>query len=152
VAPIKTSYDAKAYTNAEYGFSFLYPSTMISTTPTKAKYDVFEAADAMQVPTVAVAVYSATDAAKLDMLSEENTKSVGGTDVKKVSTEEITLADGKTKGDFVKFTWKSGGYSIDTYGLSVKKGDKTIGVSYTSLSDMIDAKIAKEVCFTLTFK
>ena len=150
--PPKTSYDAKTYTNDEYGFVFLYPSTMISAASNKAKYDVFEAADAMQVPTVAVAIYPATDAAELDMLSEENTKSVGGTDVKKVSTEEFTLADGKTKGDFVKYTWKSSGYSIDTYGLSVKKGDKTIGVSYTSLSDMIDAKIAKEVVSTLTFK
>jgi hypothetical protein len=116
------------------------------------KYDIFEAADAMQVPVVSVAVYSDTDPAKVDMLIDENLKSAKATDVKKLSTEELTLADGKTKGDFAKWTWKSGAYGIVTYALGVKRGDKTISVTYANLDSWIDAKIAKEVCCSLTFK
>jgi hypothetical protein len=147
-APIKTSYDAKAYTNDQYGFSFLYPSTMVSATP-KAKYNVFEAADPMQVPAVGASVL---DTAKVEAQTEESLKSTGGSNIKTVSSEPMTLADGKTKGTFTQLTWKSSGYDITTYSAAAEKGDKTISVSYTSLTDMIDAKIAKEVVFTLTVK
>lgn len=147
-APIKTSYEAKAYANAEYGFSFLYPGSMVIGKPA-TKYSLFAAADAMQVPAVGVDVY---DTAKVDSQTEEALKSVGGSDVKTESTEPMTLADGKTKGTFTKLTWKSSGYNITTYSLSTEKGAKTISVAYTSLSDMIDAKVAKEVVSTLTLK
>jgi hypothetical protein len=36
--------------------------------------------------------------------------------------------------------------------MAVEKGDKTISVGYTSLTDMIDAKIAKEVVSTMALK
>ncbi len=64
----------------------------------------------------------------------------------------MTLADGKTQGTLTILSWKSSGYAITTYSLSTEKGDKTLSVSYTSLTDMIDAKIAKEVVSTLTLK
>jgi hypothetical protein len=147
-APIKTSYDAKAYTNDQYGFSFLYPSTMVSAPP-KAKYNVFEAADAMQVPAVGASVL---DTAKVEAQTEESLKSTGGSNIKTVSSEPMTLADGKTKGTFTQLTWKSTGYNITTYSFAVEKGDKTISVGYTSLTDMIDAKIAKEVVSTMALK
>jgi hypothetical protein len=147
-APIKTSYDAKVYTNDQYGCSFLYPSTLISATP-KAKYDIFSAADAMGVPAVGVSVL---DTGKVAEQSNENLVGVGGSDMKEVSSENVTLADGKTKGLFTQLSWKSSGYSITTYSLAYEKGDKTVSVSYTSLTDMIDAKLAKEVVYTLTLK
>jgi hypothetical protein len=148
-APIKTSYDAKAYTNEKYGFSFLYPSTMIAAAAPKAKYSVFEAAEAMQVPSVSASVL---DTAKAAAQTEEALTGVGGSDIKTESSEPVTLADGKTKGTFTKLLWKSSGYNITTYSLAVEKGDKTLSVSYSSLTDMIDAKIAKEVVNTLTLK
>ena len=147
-APVKTSYDAKTYTNDQYGFSFLYPSTMVSAPP-KAKYNVFEAADAMQVPAVGASVL---DTAKVEAQTEESIKSSGGSDLKTGSSDNVTLADGKTKGTFTIILWKSSGYNITTYSVAVEKGDKTISVSYTSLTDMIDAKIAREVVNTLTLK
>lgn len=147
-APIKTSYAAKTYTNDEYGFSFQYPSSMVVGKPT-AKYSVFAAADAMQVPAVGASVL---DTAKVAEQTEEGLKSVGGSDVKTVSDEPTTLADGKTKGSFSLLTWKSSGYNVSTYSVAFEKGDKTISVSYTSLTDMIDAKVAKEVVYTLTPK
>lgn len=138
----------KTYTNAEYGFSFNYPSSMIAAPP-KAKYAVFEAADAMQVPAVGASVL---DTAKVAEQTEESIKSSGGSDIKTVSTDPITMADGKTKGTFTILSWKSSGYNITTYSAAIEKGDKTLSVSYTSLTDMIDAKIAKEVVLTLTLK
>ena len=146
--PPKTSFEAKTYTNDKYGFIFLYPSSMNSNTP-KGKYNVFEAADAMQVPAVGVGVM---DADKVAEQSEENLTSVGGSDVKEVSSENVTLADGKIKGKFTILSWKSSGYNITTYSLAVEKGDKTLSVGYTSLTDMIDAKMAREVVSTLTLK
>ena len=121
---------------------------MISTKP-KAKYAVFEAADAMQVPAVGSSVL---DTAKADAQTKEALESVGGSDIKTVSTDNVTLVDGKTKGTYTILSWKSSGYNISTYSLSVEKGDKTVSVAYTSLTDMIDAKIAKEVVNTLTIK
>ena len=109
----------------------------------------FAAADAMQVPAVGASVL---DTAKVAEQTEEGLKSVGGSDVKTVSDEPTTLADGKTKGSFSLLTWKSSGYNVSTYSVAFEKGDKTISVSYTSLTDMIDAKVAKEVVYTLTPK
>jgi len=146
--PIKTSYAAKTYTNDQYGFSFLYPSTMAVGKPT-AKYSVFSAADAMQVPTVGADIL---DTAKVDAQTEEGLTGVGGSDIKVVSSEPVTLTDGKTKASYTILTWKMTGYNITTHSMAVEKGDKTISVSYTSLTDMIDAKIAKEVVSTLTLK
>lgn len=121
---------------------------MVSAAP-KAKYNVFEAADAMQVPAVSASVL---DTAKVEAQTEESLKSTGGSDIKTVSSEPVTLADGKTKGTFTQLTWKSTGYNITTYSLAVEKGDKTISVAYTSLTDMIDAKMAREVVSTITLK
>jgi len=122
---------------------------MSSSTP-KAKYDVFEAADAMGVPSVSASVL---DTAKAEAQTEEALKSVGGSDIKTVSTDDAMLADGKTKAKFTKMSWKSSGYDITTYSIFVDMpGGKTVSVSCSSLTDMIDAEIAKEVVFTLTFK
>jgi hypothetical protein len=122
---------------------------MIAAAEPKAKYGVFEAADSMQVPAVGASVI---DTAKAEAQVEEALTGVGGSNIKTVSTDNVTLADGKTKGTFTKLSWKSSGYDITTYSLATEKGDKTISVAYTSLTDMIDAKIAKEVVFTLTLK
>ena len=118
-------------------------------TKPKAKYAVFEAADAMQVPAVGASVL---DTAKAEAQTEEALKSVGGSNIKTESSEPAILADGKTKGTFSKLSWQSSGYNITTYSLSAEKGDKTLSVAYTSLTDMIDAKAAKEVVYTLTLK
>jgi len=147
--PPKTSYTASTYTNDQYSFLFLYPGSMISSTP-KAKYNVFEAADAMGVPSVSAGVL---DTANLEAQTEEALKSVGGSDIKTVSTDDAILADGKTKAKLTKLAWKSSGYDITTYSMAVDRpGGKTVSVSCSSLTDMIDAKIAKEVVSTLTFK
>jgi hypothetical protein len=114
-----------------------------------AKYGVFAAADAMQVPAVGASVL---DTAKVAEQTEEGLKSVGGSDIKTVSNDPVTLADGKTKASYSLLTWKSSGYNISTYSMAVEKGTKTISVSYTSLTDMIDAKLAKEVVSTLVLK
>ena len=103
----------------------------------------------MQIPAVSASVL---DTAKVKEQTEESLKSVGGSDVKEESSEPMTLADGKTKGTFTKLSWQSSGYAITTYSLSAEKGAKTISVAYTNLTDMIDAKIAKEVVSTLTLK
>jgi len=103
----------------------------------------------MQVPTVSA---TAMDTAKMEDQLRESVESVGGSDVKVVSSENVTLADGKTKGTFSKVSFKSSGYGITSYSLATEMGAKTISVAYTSLTDMIDAKIAKEVVYTLTLK
>lgn len=122
---------------------------MVSAAP-KAKYNVFEAADAMQVPAVGASVL---DTAKVDDETAESLTSAGGSDVKTVSTTDAMLADGKTKAKFTELAWKSSGYDITTFSMAVDRpGGKTISVSYTSLKDMIDPKVAKEVVSTLVFK
>ena len=148
-APIKTTYAAKTYANDEYGFSFQYPSSMVAAAKPKAKYGLFEAADAMQVPAVSA---SALDTPKVEEQTKESLESVGGSDIKTVSSEPTTLLDGKTEATLTKLSWKSSGYNITTYSLATEKGTKTISVSYTSLADMINEKIAKEVVYTLTLK
>ncbi len=148
-AAIKTSYAAATYTNAEYGFSFQYPSSMVPASSPKAKYGLFEAADPMAVPAVSA---SALDSDKVEAQTAESLTSVGGSDVKTVSSKDITLADGKTKATFTELAWKSSGYDITTYSIAVAKGAKTISVSYTSLKDMIDLKVAAEVVNTLVVK
>ena len=104
----------------------------------------------MGVPSVSASVL---DTAKAEAQTEEALKSVGGSDIKTVSTDDAMLADGKTKAKFTKMSWKSSGYDITTYSIFVDMpGGKTVSVSCSSLTDMIDAEIAKEVVFTLTFK
>lgn len=147
---IKTSYEAKTYTNDKYGFSFQYPAAMTAAPEPKAKYGVFEAAEPMAVPAVSASVL---DTDKVEAQSEESLKSVGGSDIKTVSTTDITLADGKTKAKLTELAWKSSGYDITTWSVAVDKGDgKTVSVSYTSLKDMIDTKVAQECVKTLVIK
>ncbi|MBN1376050.1 MAG: hypothetical protein JXA01_07840, partial [Dehalococcoidia bacterium] len=147
---IKTSYAAKTYTNDEYGFSFQYPSSMTAAASPAAKYGVFEAAEPMAVPAVSASVLDTTD---VDAQTEESLTSVGGANVEVVGTEDVMLADGKTKAVLTQLAWKSSGYDITTYSVSVERpGGKTISVSYTSLKDMIDTNVAKEVVNTLVIK
>ena len=149
ITPPKVSYAATTYTNDEYGFIYVYPSAMVSAPP-KAKYNILEAAEAMGVPTIGVSIL---DTAKIEAQTEESLKSAGGSDIKTVSTMDVTLADGKTKGKLTELHWKSSGYDITTLSIAVDRpGGKTVSVSYTSLKDMIDLKAAKEVVNTLTFK
>jgi hypothetical protein len=122
---------------------------MVSAAP-KAKYNVFEAADAMGVPAVGASVL---DTAKVADETTESLTSAGGSDVKTVSTADAMLADGKTKATLTELAWKSSGYDISTFSMAVDRpGGKTVSVSYTSLKDMIDPKVAKEVVSTLVFK
>jgi hypothetical protein len=122
---------------------------MSSSKPT-AKYQVFTAADAMQVPAVGVSIL---DTAKVADETTESLTSAGGSDIKTVSTTDAMLADGKTKASLTELAWKSSGYDITTFSISVDRaGGKTVSVSYTSLKDMIDPKVAKEVVNTLVFK
>jgi len=122
---------------------------MTSSKP-KATYNLLEAADAMGVPTVSASVL---DTAKSEDQTKESLTSVGGTDVKTVSTDNVTLADGKTKSKLTVISWKSSGYDITTYSMSVDLASgKTISVAYTSLKDMIDPVLAKEVVNTLVLK
>jgi hypothetical protein len=146
--PPATSYDSTRYTNDKYGFIFLYPSSMRSADP-RGKYNIFEAAEMMAIPVVTIGIL---DSGKLNEQTEESLKSMGGTNVKFESSEDVTLADGKTKGRLVTISWNSSGYPAITYSLGVDKGNKTIAASYTNLANRIDAKIAKEVVNTLTFK
>jgi hypothetical protein len=149
VTPPKTSYTATTYTNDQYGFIFLYPSSMTAATP-KAKYNILEAAEPMAVPAIGASIL---DTAKVADETTESLTSAGGSDIKTVSTADVMLADGKTKATLTELAWKSSGYDISTFSISVDRpGGKTISVSYTSLKDMIDVKAAKEVINTLTFK
>jgi len=122
---------------------------MVEAAP-KAKYNILEAAEAMGVPAISLSIL---DTEKLDAQTEESLTSAGGSDIKTVSTEDITLADGKTKGTLTELLWKSSGYDITTLSIAVDRpGGKTVSVAYTSLKDMIDAKAGSEVINTLTFK
>lgn len=147
---IKTSYEAKTYANDKYGFSFQYPASMTVAATPKGTYNVFEAADAMGVPGCNVGIY---DTDKLDEQAVENTASTGGSDLKEVSTKEVTLADGKTKAKLQETACKSSGYDISIISMGVDMpGGKSMSVAYYSLKDMIDLKVAEEVVNTLVFK
>lgn len=73
---------------------------MIAAAAPKAKYSVFEAADSMQVPAVGASVL---DTAKAAAQTEEALTGVGGSDIKTVSSEDVTLADGKPRARLLYF-------------------------------------------------
>jgi serine/threonine protein kinase len=149
ITPPRVSFSAKTYVNNEYGIIFLYPESMISAAPT-AKYNIFEAAGMTRRPAVAVSIFNTTDNTELMTMGEDNLRSVGGLGLKTIDSVDTVLSDGKTKAKYLQYVWTFSAYNCITYSLAVERGDKTIGVAYTDIDNLIDEETARKVLFTLT--
>lgn len=147
VIPPKVSFSAKTYTNSEYKFSFLYPDNWVQSTP--IGYNVFATASPAKSPGVYVAVY---ETAKLNDQIAEHLKLSGGSNSIAGDSQDITLADGKTKGKLSKSTFKIFQYNFVGLSLFIEKGDKTIGVSYSNPQSNFNEEAAKEILSTVIFK
>jgi len=111
---------------------------------------VFYAADPARVPTIRVMVVEAATFADAERAGLE---SAGSSGIKVGAEKEITLADGTTKATTAKVDLKSKGYDAEAYALGVKKGDKWIVVSVSTVALLVpyDEAQFSEIATTLTF-
>jgi hypothetical protein len=146
VMPPKVSFPSKTYTNDEYKFMVLYPDSW--KTGELQKYHVFKAANTNNVG-VYIAIY---DTANQWDQSVEQIATVGGSNLKEVSSADITLADGKTKGKIGVYTFSIAIYKLKSLSLNVERGLKTVSVAYSAPESLFNESQAKEIVTTLTFK
>jgi branched-chain amino acid transport system substrate-binding protein len=144
------SFEAAEYANTDLGFSVKYPKTWKETKDEEKAPTVFYAADPNRVPTIRVAVIEAAtfaDAVKAGL------EAGGASDVKVGADKEVTLADG-TKATAAKVDLKSHGYGAEAYAVGVKKGDKWVTVTVSTVGLLVPYDEAKlsEVAKTLEFK
>jgi branched-chain amino acid transport system substrate-binding protein len=136
------------YVNAEYGFSIKYPNDWKPVKDVEAP-TVFQAAPA-QVPVLTVSVQEAATFA--DALTAGLTAS-GASDIKIGPEKEATIADG-TKAAVTKVNSKIKGYGAETLAYGVKKDDKWITATITTVALLVPYDEAKfsEILNTWTFK
>jgi branched-chain amino acid transport system substrate-binding protein len=144
------SFKAAEYTNADLGFSVKYPKDWNRSAAEEKAPTVLYAVAAAQVPVLGLSIREGatfTDVAKAAM------EAAGATGIKVSPEKEITLADGTTKATTVKVDSTVKGYPGETYALGVKKGDKWITVTITTVALLVPYDEAKfsEIAKTLTF-
>ena len=136
------------YVNAEYGLSIKYPKEW---QPQDVKPPtLLYAVAAAQVPVLSVSARG--EAAFADAIKTSLTEG-GGSDIKVGAEKETTLADG-TKATVAKVDWTVKGFPGETYALGVKKGDKWIVVTITTVAMLVPYDEAKfsDIAKTLQFK
>ncbi len=136
------------YVNAEYGFSIKYPKEW---KPQEVKPPtVLYAVAATQVPVLSVSIRS--EAGFADAVKAALTEA-GGSDIKIGADKEASLADG-TKASVAKVDWVVRGFPGETYALGVRKGEKWIVVTITTVSMLVPYDEAKfsEIAKSLQFK
>jgi len=149
-APGKLSFEAAEYTNADLGFSVKYPKDWKRSAADEKAPTVLYAVAAAQVPVLSVGTRG--EATFVDAVKASLTAS-GGSDIKVGAEKETTLADG-TKATVAKVGWTVKGFPGETYGLGVKKGDKWILLTITTVAMLVPYDEAKfsEIANTLQFK
>ena len=146
----KLSFTPETYTNADYGFSLQYPKDWKRQADKEKAPTVAYAVAAAQVPVLSVSIREGatfTDALKAGLQES------GGSGFKFSPEKETTLADGTTKAVTLKADWTvSSGFPGETFALGVKKGDKWISVTITTVSMLSPYDEAKytEIVKTLT--
>jgi branched-chain amino acid transport system substrate-binding protein len=135
------------YVNAEYGFSIKYPNNYKPVADVVAP-TVFQAASG-QVPVLTVNVQEA--ATFTDALTAGLT-AAGASDIKIGPEKEVSLSDG-TKASVVKADSKIKGYGAETLAYGVKKDNKWITATITTVALLVPYDEAKfsEILNTLTF-
>jgi uncharacterized membrane protein len=133
----------KEFTSAEYGFSIKYPSDWQELSqPTS----IFYAKPSSPIPTLSVAwIEGATFA---EAVKTQLAKS--GTSIEVGNAREVTLTDG-TKAMAARANWVVRGYPGESYVVGVKKGNKWLIATVTTISAFFaydEAKFA-EIAHTL---
>jgi len=146
----KLSFEAAEYANADLGFSVKYPKDWKRSAADEKGETVLYAVAAAQVPVLSVGTRG--EATFVDAVKASLTAS-GGSDIKVGAEKETTLADG-TKATVAKVGWTVKGFPGETYGLGVKKGDKWILLTITTVAMLVPYDEAKfsEIAQTLQFK
>lgn len=145
-APTPEGMAMTEYTNAEYGFSIKYPREWQQVTYPGT---IFYARGTAPIPTLSVAIVEGATFA--DAVTAQLSKS--GTDIKVGPEKEVTLKDG-TKATAAKADWTVRGYPGESYVVGVKKDDKWLVVTVTTISMFLPYDEAKfsEIAHTLQFK
>jgi len=148
----KLSFKPVEYTNAEFGFSLQYPNNY--TRDAAEEKDATKLyAKAGTVPVISASVREQATFAEA-VKAALGPKSKAGTDITVGAEKEVTLADGN-KATAAKVDWTvSAGFAGETYALGVKKGDKWILVTITTVAMLIpyDEAQFSEIAGTLTVK
>ncbi|MBM4447154.1 MAG: TIR domain-containing protein [Chloroflexi bacterium] len=129
----KLSFNATEYTNAEYGFSIKYPSDWIRVADEEKNEIKLYAKGTGEVPVISASVRGQATFAEA-VTAAFGPRSISRTAIKVDAEQETTLEDG-TKATTAKVDWEnSSGYLIESYALGVKKGNKWILVTISTVS------------------
>lgn len=150
---IKTSFEAKTYTNSYAGFSFMYPEgwTQVKT----SEGQVFRAIAALNMAncnsTSANVIPEAADLGTAIKNAYNNDIGLQFVPVKVDSIKATTLADGKTAANEVIISGTTPQGSI-LYGyiLSTNRGGKTIFITANTFAGDNDKALMREIARTLT--
>lgn len=147
--PVAPKPKVNEYVNPQYGFSVKYPILWATASPTAPA--VLYAASPARVPAIHAFVLEAatfTDAVKTAL-----EKGAGGSAIKVGAEKETTLADG-TKATAAKVDWTVLGFAGESYALGVKKDDKWVIVTITTVAlvEAYDEAKYSEIARTLEFK
>jgi len=146
----KLSFEAAEYANADLGFSVKYPKDWKRSAADEKAPTVLYAVAAAQVPVLSVGTRG--EATFVDAVNASLT-AAGGSGIKVGAEKETTLAGG-TKATVAKVGWTVKGFPGETYALGVKKGDKWILLTITTVAMLVPYDEAKfsEIAQTLQFK
>jgi branched-chain amino acid transport system substrate-binding protein len=146
------SFEAAEYTNAEYGFSIKYPKDLVPVKNVVAPA-VFQAASPAQVPVLTVSVQEVATFATFADALKAGLDAAGASGIKIGPEKEVALSDG-TKATVAKADSKIKGFDAETFAYGVKKDDKWITATMTTVSMFVPYDEAKfsEILNTWTFK
>jgi hypothetical protein len=143
------SFTAKTYTNSDYGFTVQYPSDWADLkfrAPT-----IFYVGSPMQVPVLSISVYD-TGNFKSQIEAQLTDRSKASKYVWSDPTP-VTLADGKTKGNYLTCDYEIPGVPLKTLWLTVdRSGGKTMTFAWTTITTSFDIDQFKEYMSTVAFK
>lgn len=144
--PPNVSFPSKTYTNDEYKFIVLYPDSWRPAE--RQQHQVFKAENSNRV-SVSVAVFD-TDYSANQTVNQNTESNISH--FNQVSSENITLADGITKGLLQNNNYYAGGNKYISLSLSVIRGLKTVAVVYNAREYQYNENEAKEIVTSLTFE
>jgi hypothetical protein len=146
------SYQAKTYTNDEYGFSMQYPKDWVER-PEIVKSTIIASFGVPGfIPVVALSVRDADAPLTADWIVAANTAE-GNSAVKVSNLKETTLAD-STPAFQYESSYSNGEYDLVSFATSTDKDGKRIRVTVSTIEAFspYDEALFKEIAGTLTFK
>lgn len=149
-AGTELSFTPVTYTSEQYGFSIQYPDTYKENKSREKGTMIFNAVGPLANNRIPVLTINIFDAGKAQEQGTELLKAASGTEIKITPVKEITLADGKTKGQISTQAWYNNDAKFDMRGLTlgVVRGDYQITVTITSIFAMYNEDKYMEILNT----